>query len=142
MDQKSDTDKVLMAVGALMAVAWISEKFRDDTFDDFVPAPVDPTVPNLSAQALTIMADILEQALLGGSFTEDEQTVYGQFDQLTNDADLYALIETFGTRCQYFGMFNCGTLPQVMIYYLDHDELFIINSILQENGLSYRFATE
>lgn len=92
----------------------------------------------LTRNQLILLADQCEQALFGG-LTEDEAALYRVMDQMRTNGDVVALVNVFGTRCQYFGAFNCGTLPQAIVYWLSPSEISHINDILIRKGITVGF---
>ncbi len=84
----------------------------------------------------------------------DEDTIYDVFAQMSNDADLLALITVFGVRfyqpCEASSPFSYmlwlwddesfgGDLPTWLSYDLKGSEIANINAILAGNGLTIQF---
>ncbi len=97
------------------------------------------TVPTLSDSQISIMANQLHTAFDGTG--TDEVAVYRVFSQVKNEADVLALIKSYGIR-KIGGSLTSdfeGTLPQTMTSELDQGEISIVNGYLKRNNVQYSF---
>jgi len=92
------------------------------------------TYPDLQYK---IYADKIYQAgyIIGGT---DEDAIYDVFKAMNNDLDIAKLIVAFGKRRIEFS-FQEGSLPEFLTSELDEDEIKIINKILTNKAIKYRF---
>ena len=108
--------------------------------------------PTISISQATTLAQSLVQAMNGCG--TDEKKMYGVFDQLKNDADVYLLIKQFGVRyytpCAatnpvsyakylYNDKSFGGDIGTWMGYDLTGAEIQKINSILAKKKILFRF---
>lgn len=102
---------------------------------------VRPTISNAQAQTFT---NSLVSAFEGCG--TDEDAVYGIMSQMKNDADVYLLISTFGTRkydgCNWSGDFGDTekTLSGAISSELDSFEKSKVNEALRNNGCTFQFT--
>lgn len=99
------------------------------------PIDVEPTLTDLNMMAI---ADTLE-VLLYGEIFEDEQAVISSFDPAMNDADVAGIIRAFGTRCAWFGLIQCMTLPAAIAHYLSPGDRSELNARLASRAITIRF---
>jgi len=101
--------------------------------------------PSLTAaQASGLATDIYNKGMTG-----DQQTIISDLNQCVNDADIYLIMQYFGTKqaatsflstCNLLG-FNCSALdlPSWVKSVLDQDQIDQINSNYQQDGMSFQF---
>lgn len=68
----------------------------------------------------------------------DENGIYDVFKQMKNDLDVVLLTKAFGTRRVEFS-FQDANLGGFLSSELDSKEIGKLNSILESNGIKYRF---
>lgn len=108
--------------------------------------------PTITASQATTFSTSLQQAMNGCG--TDENKIYGVFDKLTNDADVYMLIKQFGVRfytpCPatnpvsyakflYDDKSFGGDLGTWLGYDLTNGEVQKINGILAKKSIKFRF---
>jgi hypothetical protein len=103
---------------------------------------VRPTITSTQAQSF---CNSLVQAFDGCG--TDETAIYGVMGQMKNDADIYLLISTYGTRkyagCGPWSMFSSDkqvSLSAAISDELDTFEKLIVNNILKGNGVTFQFT--
>ena len=91
-------------------------------------------VSNITSSQMTLLANRLENAAKGAG--TDEDAIYAVFNQMTNTADVYALIAAYGTR-------DGQDLPTMIRSELTdmwpYREISKVNQILTNKGISYQF---
>lgn len=115
---------------------WISSD-QDPGINDLDATDNGPRT--LTDNQLVLMCEALEAALLGGWIGEDEDAIGAVMDMLNTDADVIALVEQFGIRCEGVVVQRCGSLPQWFVIYLSDAERADINATLESKGITYRF---
>lgn len=98
------------------------------------------------------MADSIQTYISAGMFTMNggllgvnQQGIYDVMMRMKTDADIYKLISCYGVREYkkpghfYIGGRPSAGLPSTLLDVLKKGEIREINSILEENGLQYRF---
>lgn len=102
-------------------------------------------VPQLTnAQASALATDIYNKG-----YTGDQQTIISDLNQAVNDADIYLIMQYFGTKqaatsflstCNLLG-FNCAALDlsSWVKSVLNSDQIAQINSNYQQDGMSFQF---
>jgi len=107
--------------------------------------PIDDAIKN-TGQSLsyadayyTVLANTIEQATDNAG--TNTQAVYDVFQKLNNDADLYRLIQAYGTRWNPFFGIPTGTytLEQILLAELSQGELTELNNILSSKGITIKF---
>jgi hypothetical protein len=108
--------------------------------------------PTITASQATTLAQSLVQAMNGCG--TDENKIYGVFEQLKNDADVYLLIKQFGVRfytpCAssnpisyakylYDDKSFGGDIGTWMGYDLTNAEVQKVNGILAKKNIKFRF---
>lgn len=108
--------------------------------------------PTITPSQATTFSTSLQQAMNGCG--TDENKIYGVFDKLTNDADVYMLIKQFGVRyytpCAatnpvsyakylYDNKSFGGDLGTWLGYDLTNGEVQKINGILAKKSIKFRF---
>lgn len=132
----------VVLVGAFALGLWdrlFGTSASEEGLEDLHGAVPSGQVPTFPLGSFVIWADELEQALMGG-MGEDEETVFRVFNLQCNEADVEALVRQFGVRTPWNNPFASGTLPQAIIYYLDPEEVAMINDILRHNGVQFSFG--
>lgn len=87
-------------------------------------------VPTLSNASYYTYANQIYNACKG--FGTDEDAIYNVFGQMNNTADVYKLIQVFGTK-------DNKTLPMWMRSELNSWEIKRLNNILANKGINYAF---
>lgn len=132
-------NRALLVVGGLLLADRVLGIFSPaNPYADAPPGrPIDvgPTLTDLNMKAI---ADGLEVLLYGGIF-EDEQAVIEAFDPAANDADVAGIIRAFGTRCAWFGLIQCMTLPGALAHYLSPGDRAELNAQLSSRGITIQF---
>lgn len=154
--------KGVSAVAGIFAVysivKWGSKKLKKDDQKTVINAASNQ-VKNLAKQGIKIsyplaqyevFAEALRDAFDGWGTTES--TIYSVFEKMNNDADIYQLIETYGTRGYYGTLENFfgglfgdkdvhRTLPAAISSELDGVEMAILNNILsKKKNITFRFT--
>lgn len=108
--------------------------------------------PTITPSQATTFSTSLQQAMNGCG--TDENKIYGVFDKLTNDADVYMLIKQFGVRyytpcaatnpvsyAKYLYDYKSfgGDLGTWLGYDLTNGEVQKINGILAKKSIKFRF---
>jgi hypothetical protein len=100
---------------------------------------INPTINDAQVQS---MCNALVSAFEGCG--TDEDAVYNVMRQLKNDADVYKLINAYGTRkydaCGFWGSDTEKTLSGAISDELDVFEKKTVNGILSSNGIKYQFS--
>jgi hypothetical protein len=68
----------------------------------------------------------------------DEEAIYGVMRLMKNDVDINLLVKAFGTRRMEFSL-KGGGLAAFLQDDLDKKEMAIVNKILSDNNINYRF---
>ncbi len=92
--------------------------------------------PSYTDSVYKDFADRLEVAMKGGG--TDEDSVYDVMRQIKNDADMYKLINAFGTRTGAWS-WTAESLSQWILGDFNASGRKQINNILASNGVTYRF---
>lgn len=143
--------------GTYRAVRWISVKLKKDEQKETIKS-ASSEVKNLYKQGIRVsypdaqfevFAETLREAFDGWGTSEG--AVYSVFAKMKNDADVYKLIEVYGTRGYYgtmenffgglFGDANVHrTLPAAISSELGSSELAKLNRVLETNKIKFRFS--
>lgn len=128
------------------AVIFLIDKMSEKTvYGEGSNAPVSSIPTDTDGEEITRppqyfihAADVLDEALLK-NMTEDEAAVYGVFENMENDADIFALITAFGRREKYWTFGVTYSLPEAIRATMSAGEVKQINTILKKAGIKYRF---
>jgi hypothetical protein len=115
---KKDVNKDLTALGK----AGITKSYKDSQYE--------------------IWASQLYGAINTIVFGIDEDAIIRILGYMKNDADILQLIKAFGTRELEGGLFRNkgnGTLPELVAFALNEDEIKVVNLDFQRKRITYRF---
>lgn len=87
-----------------------------------------------------LFADKLYNAMITSNPFDptDEESIYGVMRLMKNDVDINLLVKAFGTRRMEFSL-KGGGLAAFLQDDLDKKEMAIVNKILSDNNINYRF---
>lgn len=117
---------IIVAVNYNKLRNWIEQK----RYDNEIATDINTSNITISATLLRQYADRLYTAMKG--WGTDEDTIYDVFSNFRTDDDVLQLIRIYGTKD---GM----TLPQWIIDELNTKERKKLNTILNNNGVTYQF---
>ncbi len=148
------TNKIIKGVaiaGGIFVVYKVLDHFVFSKEDNITKKEVTDDIKKLEKQGITlsyalsqyeIWASQILQALNTVVFMENEEAIIRILGYMKNDADILQLIKAFGKRELDGGLFmnkGSGTLPEVIAFALDEDEIKVVNLGFQRRGLKYRF---
>lgn len=113
-------------------------KEASQALSDLVKLGIEPTITDAQAESFS---NSLVSAF-GGCGT-DEDAIYYVMSQLKNDADVYKLINKYGTRTYDGCLWGSGqnkSLSGAISDELDVFEKAQVNAILKKNGVSFQFT--
>ena len=138
-------------VGGVYVVYKILDKFVLNKEDDLSQREVSDDLTKLQKAGITqsysdsqfeIWASQLYAAINTNVFATDEDAIIRILGYLKNDADVLKIIKVFGTRELEGGLFmnkGNGSLPELVGFALDEDEIKVVNLAFQRKGIKYRF---
>lgn len=88
------------------------------------------------------LAEIIYVALYNPMANDDEEAVYGVFEQLSTQQDVLKLIDKFGFRARNIGVLNTSnsfSLGAFLTAAMNTKEIAKINNILARKTIPYRF---
>lgn len=139
MERKNDL-RPWLVIGGLLLASNIVARIFPDTYDpgaDNVGDELDQE-PTLSRERMTMLADIIHEALLGSPWTEDEDSAIAAILYCNNDADIAGLISIFGTRQGGWGQPHY-TLPGAVRAFLSASDIARLNTGLTAKGITFLF---
>ncbi len=118
-----------------------SRKQISDTEDDLKTLIKNGQKLTLTASAQQAIANGLFQAMDG--YGTDENAILREFAKINNDADLLAVIKTYGVKTLSSGNFNpvpnfTGTLTEALAQELSSEYVTAINGMLSRKGIKQR----
>jgi len=145
MDRQKDNDRFFL-VAAIIAGGYLIINRLLPAKPVFPGAgyegPDEPQQPTLSSQRMYQLADIIDDALLGNPWLEDEERATAAICECNNNADLAGLIYVFGERSEPLvnaPLAQNYTLPQAVTRYYDNAQLADLNDCLTSKGITYTF---
>lgn len=145
MARQKDNNRVLVVAGIIAGAYLIinrlfpkAPEFPGGQYE----GPDEPQAPTLTSQRMAQLADIIEDALLGNPWLEDEPRATVAICECNNNADLAGLIFVFGERSEptvNAPFAQNYTLPQAVNRYYSDSQLAKLNSCLRAKGITYLF---
>lgn len=138
---KAAKNKVLSQINGILGTAQANNtlgKVKKERADLSAKGE-DPSFPDI--QFSSWVTDLV-QCFSGWAYCSNFLDV---FKQLQNDADVYALIDAFGTQSISSGKWNIfeaddkGDLVKIITDSLNPSDLQLLNQTLADNGISYTF---
>lgn len=146
--EKDNTPFIILALGAVLVASNLVDSLTDDGHegsedagDNYVGDELDQE-PTLTRQRMAQLADIIEQALLGNAWTENEAVAANAILNCNNDADIVGLISVFGRRSEPFWndpFAQSYNLPQAVVRYFAPIDVYWLNRRLNDKGITYTF---
>lgn len=148
------TNKIIRGVaiaGGIFVVYKVLDHFVFSKEENITKKDVGKDIDLLKKQGITlsytlsqyeIWASQLLQAINTNIFSTNTEVVIRILGYMKNDADILQLIKAFGNRELEGGLFmnkGKGTLPELVGFALDEDEIKVVNLGFQRRGLTYRF---
>jgi len=96
--------------------------------------------PTYYASQYVLFADKLYNAMITSNPFQgtDEEAIYSVMRLMKNDVDINMLVKSFGTRRMEFSL-KGGGLAAFLQDDLDNKEMAMVNKILSNNKINYRF---
>lgn len=148
------TNKIIRGVaiaGGIFVVYKVLDHFVFSREDDITKKDVTDDIKILEKKGITlsytksqyeVWASQLYQAVNTNIFSTNQEAIIRILGYMKNDADILQLIKAFGKRTLEGGLFmnkGDGTLPELVGFALDEDEIKVVNLGFQRRGLKYRF---
>jgi hypothetical protein len=117
-----------------------TEDINKSTTEDIKTLNKQGVKPTYYASQYVLFADKLYNAMITSNPFQgtDEDAIYSVMRLMKNDVDINMLVKAFGTRRMEFSL-KGGGLAAFLEDDLDKKELAIVNKILSDNEINYRF---
>ena len=117
-----------------------TEDINKSTTEDIKTLNKQGVKPTYYASQYVLFADKLYNAMITSNPFQgtDEDAIYSVMRLMKNDVDINMLVKSFGTRRMEFSL-KGGGLAAFLEDDLDKKELAIVNKILSDNKINYRF---
>ena len=117
-----------------------TEDINKSTTEDIKTLNKQGVKPTYYASQYVLFADKLYNAMITSNPFQgtDEDAIYSVMRLMKNDVDINMLVKAFGTRRMEFSL-KGGGLAAFLEDDLDKKELAIVNKILSDNKINYRF---
>ena len=117
-----------------------TEDINRSTTEDIKTLNKQGIKPTYYASQYVVFADKLYNAMITSNPFDgtDEDAIYSVMRLMKNDVDINMLVKSFGTRRMEFSL-KGGGLAAFLQDYLDKKEMAIVNKILSDNNINYKF---
>jgi len=117
-----------------------TEDINRSTTEDIKTLNKQGIKPTYYASQYVVFADKLYNAMITSNPFDgtDEDAIYSVMRLMKNDVDINMLVKSFGTRRMEFSL-KGGGLAAFLQDDLDKKEMAIVNKILSDNNINYKF---
>lgn len=148
------TNKIIRGVaiaGGIFVVYKVLDYYVFSKEENITKQDVKKDIDLLKKQGITLSYPLSQyeiwssqilQAVNTIMFMQDEEAIMRILGYMKNDADILQLVKAFGKRQLEGGLFmnkGDGTLPELIQFALDNDEIKVVNLGFQRKGITYRF---